>query len=229
MLSVAVSPRPAVGRTAYLFFLLFLRSFGPFWGRGLPDTAVLRFIQTLNPLAGQNFIQNTQRGEVVLSVSSPWQQAPEDRRYWSSDQQTWLCLAASSAVQRLRFTRIIFIYLLTPQSRVLLEKLTGFQLVKKFPTFYGTRRFVTAFKSARHLSLSWASSIQSIPPSHFPKIHLNIILPSTPGSSKWSFSVRFPAPKPCIHVFWPQYMLHAPPISFSIWSHEQYWVRSTDH
>ena len=43
---------------------------------------------------------------------------------------------------------------LTPWSRVLLEKLTGFQLVKKFPTFYGTRRFITAFTSARHLSLS---------------------------------------------------------------------------
>ena len=29
-------------------------------------------------------------------------------------------------------------YLLTPWSRVLLEKLTGSQLVKKFPAFYGT-------------------------------------------------------------------------------------------
>jgi hypothetical protein len=45
-------------------------------------------------------------------------------------------------------------YLLTPCSRVLVEKLTGFQLVKKFPAFYGTRRFITAFTSARHLSLS---------------------------------------------------------------------------
>jgi hypothetical protein len=44
--------------------------------------------------------------------------------------------------------------LLNPWSRVLLEKLTGLQLVKKFPTFYGTRRFITAFTSARHLSLS---------------------------------------------------------------------------
>ena len=47
---------------------------------------------------------------------------------------------------------------------VLLEKLTGFQLVKKFPAFYGTRRFINAFTSARHLSQTWASSIQSIPP-----------------------------------------------------------------
>jgi hypothetical protein len=49
-------------------------------------------------------------------------------------------------------------------SLVLLEKLTGLQLVKKFPTFYGTRRFIAAFTCARHLSLSWASTIQSLPP-----------------------------------------------------------------
>jgi len=55
-----------------------------------------------------------------------------------------------------------FSYLFTPCSRVLLEKLLGFQLVKKFPTFYGTRRFITAFASARHLSLSSARSIQSV-------------------------------------------------------------------
>ena len=61
-------------------------------------------------------------------------------------------------------TTYLLTYLLTPYSRVLLEKLTGFQLVKKFPAFYGTRRFITALTSARHLSLSCASSIQSTPP-----------------------------------------------------------------
>ena len=55
-------------------------------------------------------------------------------------------------------------YLLTPWCRVLLEKLTGLQLVKKFPAFHGTRRFITAFTSVRHLSLSWFSPIQSIYP-----------------------------------------------------------------
>ena len=55
-------------------------------------------------------------------------------------------------------------YLLTPRSSVLLEKLTGLQLVKKFPALYGTWRFITIFTSARHLSLSWANSIQSPPP-----------------------------------------------------------------
>ena len=43
-------------------------------------------------------------------------------------------------------------------------KQTGLQLVKKFPAFYGTRRFITALTSLRHPSLSWASPIQSIYP-----------------------------------------------------------------
>jgi len=45
-------------------------------------------------------------------------------------------------------------YLLTPWSGVLLEKLTGFQVLKKFPAFYGSRRFITAFTSARHRGFS---------------------------------------------------------------------------
>ena len=51
------------------------------------------------------------------------------------------------------FILIILTYLLTPRSRVLLEKPTSFRLIKKFPAFYGTRRFITLLTSARHLSL----------------------------------------------------------------------------
>ena len=75
-------------------------------------------------------------------------------------------------------------YLLTPWRRVLLEKLTGLQLVKKFAAFYGTRRFITALTSVRHLSLSWASPIQSIYPhptswrSILISTHLRLGLPS---------------------------------------------------
>jgi len=46
----------------------------------------------------------------------------------------------------------ILTYTLTPWKRVLLEKLTGSQLAQKLPAFYGTRRFITAFTRARHLS-----------------------------------------------------------------------------
>jgi len=56
------------------------------------------------------------------------------------------------------------VYLLNPWCRVFLEKLTGLQLAKKFLAFHGTRRFITALTSVRHLSVSWASPIQSIYP-----------------------------------------------------------------
>jgi hypothetical protein len=78
---------------------------------------------------------------------------------------------------------------------LLLEKLTVFQLVEKFPAFYGTRRFTAAFTSARHLSLSRATSIQSTPPHPTSWISI-IILPSTPGSLKWTLSLRFPHQNP---------------------------------
>ena len=58
----------------------------------------------------------------------------------------------------------ILTYSLTPRCRVLPEQLTGLQPVKKLPAFHGTRRFITALTSVRHLSLSWASPIQSIYP-----------------------------------------------------------------
>jgi hypothetical protein len=60
----------------------------------------------------------------------------------------------------------ILTHSLTPHSTVLLKKPTNLQPVKKFPAFYGTRRFITAFTSARHPFLSSASSFQSIP--HIP-------------------------------------------------------------
>ena len=45
-------------------------------------------------------------------------------------------------------------YLLTAWSRVLLEKLTGSAASQEIPRIFGTRRFITVFTSARHLSLS---------------------------------------------------------------------------
>ena len=102
-------------------------------------------------------------------------------------------------------------YLLYPWNRVLLEKLTGFQLFKKFPAFYETGRFITAFTSACHLSLSWASSIQSIhPPSHFLKIHINIIphlrliLPSGLFPSGFPTKTLYTPP---IRATWPAHLI----------------------
>ena len=85
-------------------------------------------------------------------------------------------------------------YLLTPWSRGLPEKLICPQKAKKFPPFCLTRRFITAFTTARHLSLSSTRSIQSMPPTHFSDTHFNIILPYTSGYFKWSPSLRFSHP-----------------------------------
>jgi hypothetical protein len=102
--------------------------------------------------------------------------------------------------------------LLTPWNRVLPEKLTSSQLLKKFTAFHTTRRFITIFIKARHLSLSWTRLIESVPPTHYSKSHFNIIHPSTPRSFKWSSSLRFP-PKILyaallspMRVTWPDYL-----------------------
>ena len=72
--------------------------------------------------------------------------------------------ARNELLYRLSYRARIGLVILTVWCTVLLEKLTSLQLVKKFPTFHGTRRFITALTSVRHLSLSWASPIQSICP-----------------------------------------------------------------
>jgi hypothetical protein len=41
-------------------------------------------------------------------------------------------------------------FLPTPSSRVLLEKPTVTQLLKKFPDFYGTQKFIAVFARAGH-------------------------------------------------------------------------------
>ena len=69
-------------------------------------------------------------------------------------------------------------------STVLPEKPTDPQLLNKIPAFYGTLRFITSSITVRHLSLSWITSIQAMSSFHFCKIHFNIILYSTPRSSK---------------------------------------------
>jgi hypothetical protein len=68
----------------------------------------------------------------------------------------------------------------TPWSRVLPGKLNGSQLVKKFPTFYVTRRFITAFTSARYLSDREPEQSGAYPSFHFLTIHFNIIVQSKP-------------------------------------------------
>jgi len=61
------------------------------------------------------------------------------------------------------------------------------------PPYYGNRWFITAFTTSPHQSLSWTRWIQSML-HRLASQRSFLILSSylTPGSSKWSLSLRFP-------------------------------------
>ena len=117
-------------------------------------------------------------------------------------------------------------YLLTSCSRVP-DKLTGSKL--KIP--------LILWKSKVHYHnhrcqppvpiLSQLDPVHALT-SYFLKIRLNIILPSTPSSSKWSLSLRFPHQSSACTS--PPYVPHAQRTSFLyICSLEQQWVSSIYH
>ena len=84
------------------------------------------------------------------------------------------------------------------EDRVFREKLTVSQLVKIVPAFYGTRRFITALKIARHPSLFCAKLSHS---TSFPQIlsrstfilssNLLLGLPSVFFSSDFSTNIMY--------------------------------------
>jgi hypothetical protein len=56
-------------------------------------------------------------------------------------------------------------------------KATVTQLLKNFPTFFRTQRFITMFTRAYHWSLSWSRWIQSMP-HHHTSLKSSFLLPS---------------------------------------------------
>jgi hypothetical protein len=107
---------------------------------------------------------------------------------------------------------------LTSWSWALLEKPPIVQLLENFPAFYGTRMFSTL-----HCSLSWAISIQSIPPNPISlrsililSIHIHLGLPG--GLFPSGFFHKNP--------IWVPFVLHALPISSTSTYYSNYTWRS---
>ena len=141
---------------------------------------VLRKIQFLD---GTKYTlrSRSRTGMVYTSVSQPsWGRGPLNSFFIRRGPGSNRLL-----VNTFPFFKVRTLHLLTPWCRVLLEKLTDLQLVKKFPAFHGTRGFITALTSVRQLSLSWTSPIQSLytHPTSWRSVlilstHLRLCLPS---------------------------------------------------
>ena len=106
-------------------------------------------------------------------------------------------------------------YLLTPWCRVLLEKLTGLQLVKKFPSFlWNPKLHYRTHKRPPPVPVLGQPNPVHIHTSHLLEIHPNIIHPSTPRSPQWSLSLRLPHQDP-IHTSLLTHTRHMPNLPHS--------------
>ena len=103
-------------------------------------------------------------------------------------------------------------YLLTPWSRVLLEKLTSklCSYSRNSPHLWNPKAPHRTHKCPPPVRvLSQLHPVRTTP-SNVLKIHLNIILPSMSWSPQWPLSLRLSPPTPCAHLYPPPIRVTCP-------------------
>ena len=105
-------------------------------------------------------------------------------------------------------------YLLTPWSRVLLEKLTGSAASQEIPRFLNPKIHYHTHKCLPPVSI--LSQLHTVATTSFLflKIHLNIILPSMSGSPQWSHNIQNTEINYC--TLWTLICDHPPLLFFTI-------------
>ena len=105
-----------------------------------------------------------------------------------------------------------------------------FAASQKFHAFYGPLNFNTAFRSVRHLYISWTTTTQSLPThTNYWKStlilssHLRLVIPSDlfpPGFHNKDLYAPLPSP----------FAQHASPITFlTLLALAHYWLKSAEH
>ena len=108
------------------------------------------------------------------------------------------------------------------------EKLTDSQIVKKFPRIlWNPGVHYRIHKRWSPVPILSQINPVNASPSHFLKIHFNIIFPCRPMSSKWCLSLRSPHQQPCMHLSSNPCVPHARPSHYISFDHlNDIWCRT---
>jgi len=105
-------------------------------------------------------------------------------------------------------------WLLTQCNRIFIEA-NSFSASQEISRFLCNPQISYRVQNSRPLIPVMSQSSLVYTYSYLLKINFSIVPPSSPKSSKWNLSLRFPSPKPFLHLSCPSYVPCVPPDPFS--------------